>query len=190
VAEVLAHDPVRVQSRLGGQRLFRRDEGGQRLVVDGDALDRIGQAIGIVGHHHRHALADVADDVAREDTSREGAALVRALGAGQDGPRRLGQIGGAPRRDDTGQGPRIAHVDRADARVAMGASHHAEVQQSLAGHVVEIPAGAHEEAAVFLSSRRAADQVAGLVHPRSVPAGARGEKTTRLIRLGDVRLDA
>src|SRR5512132_3610729 len=58
----------------------------------------------------------------------------------------------------------------------MGASHHAEVQQSLAGHVVEIPAGAHEEAAVFLASRRAADQVAGLVHPRSVTAlGARGE---------------
>src|SRR6185295_15258463 len=91
-------------------------------------------------------------------------ALVRALGAGQDGPRRLRQIGSTPRRDDTGQGPRIAHVDRADARVAMGASHHAEVQQSLAGHVVEIPAGAHEEAAVFLASRRAADQVAGLVH--------------------------
>ena len=65
---------------------------------------------------------------------------------------------------------------RADARVAMGASHHAEVQQSLAGHVVEIPAGAHEEAAVFLPSRRAADQVAGLVHPRSVTArGARGK---------------
>ena len=58
-----------------------------------------------------------------------------------------------------------------DARVAMRASHHAEVEQSLAGHVVEIPAGAHEEAAVFL--RRGELPISSLVWsmPRSVPAG-------------------
>ena len=64
----------------------------------------------------------------------------------------------------------------ADPRVAMGASHHAEVEQSLAGHVVEIPAGAHEEAAVFL--RRGELPIKSLVWsmPRSVTAhGARRE---------------
>ena len=95
--------PALVKARRGGQRLLGRDEGRARLVVHDHPLERVGQAIGIVGHHHGHRLAHVTDHVPREDGRGEGPALVRALGAREDGPDRLGQIGRAPRRDDAGQ---------------------------------------------------------------------------------------
>ena len=153
-----------VKARGRGQRRLGRHQRGERLVVHGDALERVGQAIGVVGDDHGHRLAHVADEVAGEDGGRERAALVRPFGPGQDRARRLGQVAGAHAATTPGAVRAALSSTSGDARVGMEASHDAEVQRPRAREVVQVAARPDEEAAIFLPSRRAADQVAGLVH--------------------------
>ena len=98
--------PPLVHARGRGHGGLRRHQRRQRLVVHGDQLQRVGQPGGIVGDHHGHGLADVADDSAREDLLGERAALVRAAVRGGDGGSDVGQVRARPHRDDAGSGQR------------------------------------------------------------------------------------
>ena len=89
---------------------------------------------------------------------------MRAFGAGEDRPRRLREIVGAPRRDHAGRGTRVTQIDPEDTGVSVRASHDAEMKKTLAGEVVQIPAGTFEKASVFLASRRAPDRSGDVVH--------------------------
>jgi hypothetical protein len=53
VGDVVVDRPLR---RL---RVLGADDRGQRLVVHGDALDRVLCGVPVGGDHHRHGLADV-----------------------------------------------------------------------------------------------------------------------------------
>jgi hypothetical protein len=162
--------------RRRSHAVFRRHDRRPYLVVHRDAVDGVGRAVGIVGDDHRDRLADVADDVARQHGGGERPALVRTLGAGQDRPRRLGKVGGGPHRGDARERPRLARVHLQDARVRVMAAHDADVEHAGAVHVVEIAARALEQAAVFHASRRAADEIAVLVHAAQCNRGGRWGK--------------
>ena len=81
VAHAAAHTeggvvrPLGMDFRGRTPRVRHARDGGQRLVVDDHARERVGETVGIVGDHDRERLAHVARHVVHEDRDRPRPAL-------------------------------------------------------------------------------------------------------------------
>ena len=138
-------------------RVRHARDGGQRLVVDDHARERVGETIGIVGDDDRERLAHVPRHVAREDGDRPRPALRRCTVRVRQRVRARVEIGGGPCGDDARLRARIRGVDSANARVPVDAANDAEMQAAHGGDVVEEAAGAADEALIGHAARRGAD---------------------------------
>ena len=97
------------ERRAGGQRLLDRGDGGERLVVDVDPLERLAGRGLVLGDRRGHRLALVAHHVDGEDGAvAEGGAEVRVAPV---------EVGAGDHGVDAGHGARGARVDRPDPRV-------------------------------------------------------------------------
>ena len=111
--------------------------GRQDLVADAHREGRVGGAIAIVGEHHGHRFARVADDPARDGGMR-----IRpergGRDEGRDGGLTLRQVFAAEHRDHAGHGAGGRRVDEDDARVGVRAPDDGGVQHVGQAQVVEI----------------------------------------------------
>jgi hypothetical protein len=150
---------------LGGslvERLGEIDVGGLLLIVD---LDRLGGVLGLVvavGHHHRNGVADVTHGVDRHHRMRR--RLVRLAVLVLDHP-------AANQAADLGVGDVLAGEDRDNARHRLGSGdvdaldfgmRMRRAQEVRAGRaserqIVDVAAGAGQEALVFLPLDPGAD---------------------------------
>ena len=133
------------QRRVVVERLAGVDDGGQRLVVDVDQLQRVARRVLVGGDDERDLLALEADLVARQH------------GLGVVGDRRHP---GEPERlevlrgDDGGDvrvRERLGRVDRVDPRVGERAAQDRAVEHAGQPDVVEVRALAADEARVLLA---------------------------------------
>ena len=148
--------------RAGLERL--RGVGDRRLlgVGDGDGLGRVARLALGLGHHDHHRVADIADPVDRQ--RRPGAHLHRRAVLGMDHPA-ADQIADAVRlelaagqhADDARHAFRRLDVDPDDVGMRMRAAHEHCVLHAGHHHVVDIAAGAGDEALVFLARNACAD---------------------------------
>ena len=162
--------PPLVDSHRGAERLLGVDEGDERLVLDGDHLEGVGQEVRALGHHHGQRLAHVAHHVPGEHGHGEGPILMDARAPRHHRPADLGQVGGCPHRDDAGALERLTGLDLQDARMGVGTPEHAQVQHARPREIVEEATGAHEKPVVVLAPGRGADEVGAGGHPGSVCA--------------------
>ena len=150
--------------RVGGERAERVGHVRQRLVVDVDQLQRVlGEGAAGRDHaHHRLALVDRL--VARERVIGQ----QRRAGHGPQHRQRLARgphVGAGQNVPDTGEGARLAHVDRADRGAGEGAAadRHLKLMGQL--HVVGEEAVAPQQAVVLLARQRSTDEaLSGRAH--------------------------
>jgi len=128
----------------GGYRLLEIDHRRQRIVLDLDQLAGVLGDIAALGHHGRDRLAHVTHLV-------HGNAVLRRRRAGEvrARPRHLRRLRAGHDAEHTGQrlGPGL--VDAHDARVGVRAAQHRRVRHVGQRHVVDIGAGAGEQAGVL-----------------------------------------
>ena len=150
------------------ERLFGIDDRRQRVV---DHLDQVAGVLGdvaVLRRHRRHRLTDMADALVgdrrlehrRARPGGERVAHLRRIGAGHDA-------------EDAGQRRRLAHVDRHDPCMRMGAAQDRRVRHLRQGHVVGVDPLPHQQARVLHPLHALADPVevgAGLL-----PLPARGD---------------
>ena len=152
--------PVRVE-RGSVQPGLRVGHRGPRLVVDDQAIQGVGQAVGIVGHHQRDRLSDVAGHV----PGQEGLGVPAADPVGRpEGRADPAQVGGRPH----GQRPRrcqgLGGVDAPDGRVGVGAAGEPHEAETVPPEVLHVTAAAGQEGLVFPAAGRGPDGAGGGGH--------------------------
>src|SRR5918995_1225937 len=143
--------------RMCGICVDEVDDRVERVVVDHDGVDGVGDGVAAVGHHDGHDVAHVAGLVQRHRP------VVGGLHVFGDGPGT--RHGGGPGVAQVGAGEHVAHaregergagVDVADAGVRERAAHHAYPQGARHLEVVDEPGLAGEQAGILLAEQAGA----------------------------------
>ena len=161
------HDLRRRDIACARDRLFDRQHGGKRLVVDLDELRRCARLIERRRRDCRNRLAFILDHLGRQ---------CRLIAADRRDVVPAGDIGGGDGRDHAGRGESARQIDMPDARVPMRAQHQGGLERSrhvrdvvevsrLAGDVPDRAVVAHR------CMRAAANASKGLVHSVSTRIG-------------------
>ena len=108
---------------------------GQRLVLDGDALERLLRGVRVGGRDRGHRVPVVIDRVARHDVVRQVARVDEVLADLQQASLDVRKVTAGDDRLDVGRGLRGGGVDGRDARVRMRATQHFRMQQAGQAHV-------------------------------------------------------
>ena len=150
---------LRRACRLRGARV---GGGGQRLVVDRDALGRVGGLRQGLGNDRHHRLADVAHRVAREREARR-LGHGRTI-AGANRPERPHRrhavrrhVGAGEHGHDPGRALRRRRIDGADARMRVRRTHENTVQGARQIDIRHEAAAAEQKPAVLHPPQRRAD---------------------------------
>jgi hypothetical protein len=128
MAHQVARHVVMHQRRARCQRLLRRDDRRQHLVIDHQRFGRVARLVERVGHDHGHDIADMAHLADRHRQMRwlavtvAGGILDFADGGQMSQPVGRGVFSRVDRRD-TGRGQRRRFVDAGEAGVRMGRAH-------------------------------------------------------------------
>ena len=132
------------------------DAAGSGSYSHDDAVERVGEPIGIVRHDNGDGIAGVARAVAGE----HGMTWRRPRGSGTSG----GTVGASsgsslerPHGEHAVERRAPLAVDSAHPRVSVGTADQSEVEQVRRADVVEVAAASGDEAGVFLPLERGAD---------------------------------
>jgi len=140
-----------------GQGGLHVQHGGQLVVVDLDAVQRVGRLVGGTSGNHRDDLPREVDGVHRDGGVR-GRLHVRG---DRPGTRQtallLGEVLPGVDRDDARALAHLADVERGDLRVREGAAEHGEVQHAGKHDVVGVAGAAGDQPGVFLAQPRLAE---------------------------------
>ena len=149
-----------VDARRAGRRgQCRRHHGGQRLVVDHDALGGVGRLVRGLRHHEGDAVADPAHPVGHQRRiaraiHRAAVAPLEAARHRQVAPPRGPPVGAGQHREHAGRGLGRRHVDRADFRMGMGRAQHMAERHAGQRDVVDVAAAATHQAWVLEAGHR------------------------------------
>ncbi len=110
-------------------RRCRGDHGGDRRVIDGDALGGIERLFVRLGDDQRHRLADVPHLLLRQQRLRHECAALSGLDVGLDGGQQrpqavLASVGGGEDRQNSRSSTGSTGIDRQDARMRVRRSQH------------------------------------------------------------------
>ncbi len=182
------------------QRVLRRYDRGQRLVIDFDQLGRVARGECRLGQDRGERLAHVAHALPRErpmrqlDDSRTRRCSKSAL-ANIQRVDRVGRVldareavGNVVRTGEhgahAGGAPRSGRVDAHDARMRVRRAQERAVELSLEAYVVGVAPSSGEEAVVLDARDRPAD--VALHYASRTPAGSRASISTKTTRQGFV----
>ena len=161
-AHQVARHVVVDQRRIGCEGLRRRDDGGQRLVVDLQRFRRVARLVERAGHDHGDDVADMTH-LARRHRQMRGLAMAVAGRILDLADRRqmadlVGQkvVGGVDRRD-AGRGEGRRRVDAGEPRMGVRRAHEQHGQRTGRRGVVGIAAAAGQQPAVLASRQRLAE---------------------------------
>ena len=137
------------------------DDGGQAVVLDGDAVAHVLGDVPVARDDHDDRLADVVDDAVREGVRRAAGTDARVRDEQRE---RLGQrsfevlvgVDG----DEAVDVERVGHVDVDDPRVRVRTAHERHRERVVA-EVVEVAAPADEQPGVLRPLHRRAEQPGG-----------------------------
>jgi hypothetical protein len=130
------------------ERVVKRGDGGQRLVVDAQRLQRVGGRRRAVGHDEDDRLARVGDDLLREDLGAHRRHEARVRDEQGQAPQRR-HVGRHQHADDARPAPRGVGPHRGDARVSVRAAMNGDVQQAWQRHVGHVAPAARDEPRVL-----------------------------------------
>ena len=143
------------RARLGG--LLRIHHHRQRLVVDLDQVERVARDKSVLGHHHRHRIADETDLAHRQrawrvDVVRDPASLP---GAGQRVD--IHHIFAGDHGDDAGQRLGLRGVDALDVGMGVGTAQNGGVRHAMEFDIVEVVTFAGDQLGIFAALERLPD---------------------------------
>ena len=165
----------RVLVELGGvgvHRHFRVDVGGEGFVVHGDEFQGVFGLVAVLGHHHGHGVAYVADGVFGDGGVGDGlhVGIGDDPGAG-DGVENAVGVGAGVDGQDAGGGFGGGGVDAAYAGVGMGTAEDGGVDHAREFDVVGVGGLAGDEARVFAAADAGAENSGS--HGLNLPSARR-----------------
>ena len=110
LGEARDHVAARVDARtVGAERVVERGDGGERLVLDAERVERVGGLLRALGDDQGQRLPRVRDDLLGQDLRAD---RRDQAGVGQEGqPGERGDVGRDEHVDDAGSVPRLAGID-------------------------------------------------------------------------------